>query len=534
MAGSLADCRVLMPDKQIEYWDRVLGSRTGDERVITIQTAMLVALGFLLASLLALVIAPAFWSRAVRLTTQRLKASMPISEVEIRADKDRIRAEYAIKVHKLESHMEHVRLAAARQQIEINRRDAAVNEAERALDALRGQHEEALNARRVLQQTVADRLPQVENRLNDARKLLYLRDRELAELARTAELQGRTLSEAAAINTQQQVEIERLAASVTSRATRNQEGLSDPRFEREVALKAEIESLRSKTRDQAELLKRIQGAAIRAPDAVPARSSVALPQQGAATPLASAKPAVLMGDNSAAIGLSSLMTDGADQADAEQQIRVLRARTEDQSGEIIGLKAALEAFENQEEDADDGFSLRQSRIALKARVQSLEAHNVQQAELVQKLRSELAASNDRIGRQASHFTTELKRLGAGSLPPAASARRGLGAATPSLADRVAQARNPSPGTRAQAASSNAASEGPATVGDGAGGSKRTAAPEVNPENAAQPLRPLRGSGQTASTSPSGSETPGDPAANADEDKRRSRLLERIANIGRSS
>ena len=89
---------------------------------------MLVALGFLAATLLALIIAPAFWSRAVRLTTQRIKDTLPISEQEIRADKDRLRAEYAIRVHKLEMRVEQASLQKARQLIEINRRDGTVRQ----------------------------------------------------------------------------------------------------------------------------------------------------------------------------------------------------------------------------------------------------------------------------------------------------------------------------------------------------------------------------------------------------------------------
>ena len=148
---------------------------------------MLVALGFLAACLLTLWIAPAFWTRAVRLTTQRIKETMPLTDIEIRADKDRIRAEYAIKVHRLENNMEQVRLSAARQQIEINRRDARINDLETQFDRLKANNEETQNARRVLEQTVADRLPRVELRLNEAKKLLFTRDREIAELGRTAE-----------------------------------------------------------------------------------------------------------------------------------------------------------------------------------------------------------------------------------------------------------------------------------------------------------------------------------------------------------
>ena len=73
--------------------------------MISIQSIMLVALGFLSATLLGLLIAPAFWRRAVRLTTRRLKEQLPLSDAEIRADKDRLRAEYAIRLHKLDDNV---------------------------------------------------------------------------------------------------------------------------------------------------------------------------------------------------------------------------------------------------------------------------------------------------------------------------------------------------------------------------------------------------------------------------------------------
>jgi len=109
--------------------------------VITIQSGMLIALGFLAAVLLGLLIAPALWRRAVRLTTRRIKTTMPLSEMEIEADRDRIRAEYAIKMHKLEMLVEQVKLTGARQQIEINRRDARVNMLEADLEQLRAGYE---------------------------------------------------------------------------------------------------------------------------------------------------------------------------------------------------------------------------------------------------------------------------------------------------------------------------------------------------------------------------------------------------------
>ena len=157
---------------------------------------MLVALGFLAASLLGLLLASAFWSRAVRLTTMRIKQSMPVSEPEIKADRDRLRAEYAIKVHKLETQLDQAKLERARQLIEINRRDASISALETDVVAVRADLEENQNARRVLEQTVADRLPKVEARLAEAKRLLFNRDREIAELTQGAKRHKEALEEA--------------------------------------------------------------------------------------------------------------------------------------------------------------------------------------------------------------------------------------------------------------------------------------------------------------------------------------------------
>jgi chromosome segregation ATPase len=154
--------------------------------LISVQSGMLLALGFLLASLLGLLLASAFWSRAVRLTTARLKQSMPVSEPEIRAERDKLKAEHAVKVHKLATQLEQAKLERARHLIEINRRDASISALETDAVAIKTELEEHQNARRVLEQTVADRLPRVEARLAEAKRVLFQRDREIAELTQNA------------------------------------------------------------------------------------------------------------------------------------------------------------------------------------------------------------------------------------------------------------------------------------------------------------------------------------------------------------
>ena len=127
--------------------------------------------------------------------------------------------------------------------------------------------------------------------------------------------------------------------------------------------------------------------------------------------------------------------------ETEKQLRLLKSRHDDQTSEISRLKAALAVFENGI-DSDGATLLRDSRIGTKARMQSLEAQSVQQADTIQRLRSDLAAANERLARQASYFTNELKRLGSGANGTASHAPRRLAEAAHrlSLTERVAQNR----------------------------------------------------------------------------------------------
>ncbi|MCL6707300.1 hypothetical protein M8R20_09840 [Pseudomonas sp. R2.Fl] len=60
-----------------------------------IEYALLFGLGFLSTSLLVMLLAPAIHKRIVRFTENRLRATMPLSPQEIRAQKDMVRAAYA-------------------------------------------------------------------------------------------------------------------------------------------------------------------------------------------------------------------------------------------------------------------------------------------------------------------------------------------------------------------------------------------------------------------------------------------------------
>lgn len=409
---------------------------------------MLVALGFLSAALLGLLLAPFYRRRTSRLAVQQLKQSLPLSEAEIRADKDRLRAEFAILIHQLEARVEKASLAAARQRIELNRRDAAISTLEGEVSRLRTSLEEHENARRVLEQTITDRLPKVEQRLAEAKRMLAQRDREIAALSETAASHARALDEATQINTQQRDELYRLNAALTTRAARNREGLGDPRFDGEVALRSEIEALRAKSREQASLIARLQGLIVR--------------QGSAGEPPAEGRPSVVAGSGLSSAGaraeeeIKRLRSDLAEAEEAlrdvkstaeagkagqealDRELRTLKAANQDQAAEIARLAAALGAYEAAEKDDK---TLKESKLSMKARLSALQAQTEEQAATIQSLRAEVAAANERLARQAAHFRDEMRRFGAGTLPTSTQPRKV--APEPSrkpLAERIAEPR----------------------------------------------------------------------------------------------
>ena len=102
-----------------------------------IESAMYFSMGFFLASLGALAVVSLVHGRAVRLTTRRLEAKIPLSMVEILADKDLLRAEFATSTRRLETSIEQLRAESASQLAELGRKSDAVNRIKIELHALR-------------------------------------------------------------------------------------------------------------------------------------------------------------------------------------------------------------------------------------------------------------------------------------------------------------------------------------------------------------------------------------------------------------
>lgn len=79
------------------------------------------ALGFFVASLIALFLAPPLWRRAVRLTTKRLTQQSPRMIDEGQADRDQMRAEFAVTSRKMEIKIDELKEEASAHLIQISK-----------------------------------------------------------------------------------------------------------------------------------------------------------------------------------------------------------------------------------------------------------------------------------------------------------------------------------------------------------------------------------------------------------------------------
>src|SRR6478672_8960350 len=92
-----------------------------------IEPIMFVGIGFLVASMLVIGLIPLVHSRAVRLTMKRLEAATPMSMAEIQADKDQLRAEFAMSTRRLEMSVDQLKTKSTGQLAELGKKGDAIN-----------------------------------------------------------------------------------------------------------------------------------------------------------------------------------------------------------------------------------------------------------------------------------------------------------------------------------------------------------------------------------------------------------------------
>src|ERR1700750_1835779 len=159
-----------------------------------VEPIMYLAIGFLLSMLCGLAIVPLVHSRAVRLTTRRLEAATPLSMAEIQADKDQLRAEFAMSARRLEMSVDQLKNKTTSQLAELGKKSDAINRMKHEL----GEKNATIFSLEAREKAVKEQLRATEEEF--AAKTDALRSAELAlserqsELARmTGELNDRSM-----------------------------------------------------------------------------------------------------------------------------------------------------------------------------------------------------------------------------------------------------------------------------------------------------------------------------------------------------
>ena len=208
-----------------------------------IEPVMYFGIGFLVAALLGLLFVPLVHNRAVRLTMRRLEAATPLSIAEIRADKDQLRAEFAMSTRRLEMSVEQMKTRMTGQLAELGKKTDAINQLKKEL----GEKTAAIFALESRDKNLRDQLRATEDEfalksssLREAERGLADKQADLAKLV--AELGERSIMadsqrvELAAMRTQ--VEAMKVSVADYERAVRmTEERLARERGEAEAAAK---------------------------------------------------------------------------------------------------------------------------------------------------------------------------------------------------------------------------------------------------------------------------------------------------------
>lgn len=207
-----------------------------------IEQAMIFALGFLIAGLLAVAIAPAFWHRAIRLSTRRLEMQIPLSPREILADRDLLRAEFAIERRRLEQKAEALSLIHFDDMEELGRRAAVIVESEADLAVLRRglseRQAEAEEAKRALTQTAAE-FAAASSALEGASILVERKDAELIDVRRDLAIAQGSVSKLSAALVDVEAQVAHLKEKLSTEreeAARLADELASARLEHAAAL----------------------------------------------------------------------------------------------------------------------------------------------------------------------------------------------------------------------------------------------------------------------------------------------------------
>ena len=153
-----------------------------------IEPIMFVGIGFLVAGLLVIGVIPLVHARAVRLTQRRLEALTPLSMAEIQADKDQLRAEFAMSTRRLEMSVEQMKAKTSNQLADIGKKSDAIGRLKLEL----GEKTAALFAAEAKEKLLGDEVQSIREEaamtasaLEETERMLAATQAELAQFTAT-------------------------------------------------------------------------------------------------------------------------------------------------------------------------------------------------------------------------------------------------------------------------------------------------------------------------------------------------------------
>ncbi|MFZ5733174.1 MAG: hypothetical protein ACOY4O_10590 [Pseudomonadota bacterium] len=175
-----------------------------------VEPIMYLAIGFLMSMLFGLMIMPLVHNRAVRLTTKRLEAATPLSMAEIQADKDQLRAEFAMSARRLEMNVEQLKSKTTSQLAELGKKSDAINRLKLEL----GEKNAAIFGLEAREKALKDQLRATEEEFSNKTQALRAAEQALNDKQNELSKLSSDLSERSVLAESRQVELVAVRAQI--------------------------------------------------------------------------------------------------------------------------------------------------------------------------------------------------------------------------------------------------------------------------------------------------------------------------------
>jgi len=327
-----------------------------------VEPIMYFGIGFLVAALLCLLFVPLVHERAVRLTMRRLEAATPLSIAEIRADKDQLRAEFAMSTRRLELSVEQMKAKTTGQLAELGKKTEAIIHLKKEL----GEKTATIFALESRDKSLRDQLRATEEEFKLKSNALHEAERGLAD---------------------KQADLAKLVAELGERSI-----MADSQRVEVAALRAQVEAMKVSVADYEHAVRATEQRLTRERADAEAAASESNEARGKLDELA-ARTAELERQLAVQTGETEALSRRAQELEARlgDQSRLLSER----EFEVARLRGELEAANKAANDLRDELGnagLRSSGAAnkLRAEIEQLEAQLAAALEERAKLQGEIA------------------------------------------------------------------------------------------------------------------------------------------------